>query len=605
MDSIRFFSFIFLVFISLSHLVRSTLIVNKNNNWGWPKERDEMRFNSNISCIIFIIFVFVPTCVQSSPLEEAVSLYQYGEFQKSYQALQTPSLENNAQAFFLLGKMHERGDGVRRDESKAIKFYQKAADLGFGAAVQRIDLLRNGENSIVLDWYLESAWDGDIESVFNLGYLYESGMGVRIDETRALRWYEEAAGQLHADAQLRLGLMLIAGAGIKDDVNSGRQWILKAASNGNKVAKMLKSVFLKNYKSPDIVKLVKGLRTLDHSDEVTMLRVLSFSVEQMSQPSSLRLLDEPTVLIGEGADNDLVSNVPLINQMEKERSKKSTDQLPLKIPRQSESNVLLWIALSIVLTGILTTLIHFLFRKRTAVVSTPEWKDNQQLVLPELEIGSSDREFFKKMLGKEKQISMPDNFPILVEEPIEVEPLSYSEEEISPPIASEEQLLVKSRVEDDLRRPAKISYDDLVPRRVVDLQMSPVVDHSEELLLQKEINQREIEPSEVSVEHSAIQEKPLVNIRQTHQSSSYVSQQTREFEASQSNNSDELSEARLNIGLMFLHGDGVVANIPLAIKWLKRSMEHGNIIAEAELTQLYVNYPEYVEVDEAEQRFSA
>ena len=565
-----------------------------------------MRLNSSIGCLIFTIFLFVPISVQSTPLDEAVSLYQHGDFQKSYQAFQTLSLENNSQAFFLLGKMHERGDGVQRDESKAILFYQKAAALGLNEAVQRIDQLRNGENSVVLDWYLESAWDGDIESVFNLGYLYESGMGVRIDESLALRWYEEAAGQQHADAQLRLGLMLIAGAGIDDDVNSGKQWVLKAASNGNKVAKTLKTEFVKNNKSLDIVKLVRGLRTLEHSDEANMLRVLSSSVAKMSQPPSLRLLGESSALVGDEAHKNFVNNDFPHNRVAPGRNVKTMDQFPLEAQSQKESNVLFWIVLSIVLTGIFTTMIHFLVQKRLAFFSKSKskWNDSHHLVLPELKVDSSDREFLKKLWGKEKRISLPDNFPSSVE-PIEAEPITYGDVELNPEFVSQEKLLAKNRVKIDSRKLVQVSYDDLVPRRVVDLQKFPVIDSSEQLLLEKEINQTEMKLSVTSSEQSVTQEKSIENISRVSQTSSYIKQQAREFEASQSNNSDELSEARLNIGLMFLHGDGVVTNIPLAIKWLKRSMEHGNSEAEAELKQLYLNYPEYSEENKEEQRFSA
>jgi len=562
---------------------------------------DEMRLMSSIGYFLYVIFLFIPISVQSASLDEAVKLYQHGDFQNSYHALQKLSLENNSRAFFLLGKMYERGDGVDRDESKAIKFYQKAAALGLDEAALRIDQLRDGENSVVLDWYLESAWDGDVESVFNLGYLYESGMGVRIDESLALRWYEEAAAQQHADAQLRLGLMLVAGVGIDDDVNSGKQWILKAAANGNKVAQAIKALLIKNIKNLDIVKLVRGLRTLEHSNEAFMLQVLSSSVAQMSQPSSLKLLNESAALIDEEARKNHHLN---LNRTVNEPVKKSTNHSPMVNPIQEESNVLFWVILSIVLTVIFTTLIHFLVQKRFGFFPRSNWEEGRQLTIPKLKIDANDSEFLKNLWGKDRRISLPDNFPMNTK-PIEAEPIVFYDEENYSNSVSRNDFLPKNILTVDSRKGAQISSDDLVPKRILDLQMPFLPDSLEYLSAEKEVSQLDTEPSVELTARLIDLENEVKNMKSENQANSYIKQQSKEFEASRSNNLEEVSEARLNIGLMFLHGDGVVANIPLAIKWLKRSMEHGNTEAEIELKKLYTNYPQYFEDEHEEQRFSA
>ena len=41
----------------------------------------------------------------------------------------------------------------------------------------------------------------------NIGALYESGMGVKKDETKALDWYRKAAAQGNARAMTNVGLM--------------------------------------------------------------------------------------------------------------------------------------------------------------------------------------------------------------------------------------------------------------------------------------------------------------------------------------------------------------------------------------------------------------
>lgn len=564
-------------------------------------ERDETRILASVTNLLFAIFLLIPISVFSTPLDKAITLYHQGDFQNSHQALLKLSRENNSQAFFLLGKMYERGDGVFRDESKAILYYQKAAALGFDEAAQRIDQLHEGENSVVLDWYLESAWDGDIESVFNLGYLYESGMGVRIDESLALQWYEEAASQGHADAQLRLGLMLIAGAGI-DDVNSGKQWVLKAAANGNKVAKTIKDLLIKYNKNLDFVKLIRGLRTLEHSDQAKMLQVLLSSAKTMSQPKSLSLLHEPMPVISNAPKNNSVNESLSSAKLEKEREIKFSPSSSTNVVTQNETAVLFWVIFSIVLTGIFTTLVHFFFHKRFGFSSGSTWNEQHRLVLPEVKIDSSDREFLKKLWGREKSISIPENFPRELE-PLDIKPFVFDDADTSYASMPKERSVLENNLEDNVQVRAQISCEDLMPVCEVDLQ-KPVSDSLEEpLLLEKLILPTEFESS--AMKHVTVQEKEIKNVARDSQNGSYIKQQAKEFEISQSDDVNAVSEARLNIGLMFLHGDGVVKNIPLAIKWLKRSAEHGNQDADAQLKELYVDYPEFIEVDAEEHRFSA
>ena len=568
-------------------------------------DRDEERLIRRVRCILFSVFLILPTIVfssvsgavfttvnapalansfiqiQSTVLNKAISLYHFGDFRASYQLLLTLSENDNPKAFFLLGKMYERGDGVTRDESKAIIYYQKSVELGFDEALQRIDQLLDGETSVVLDWYLESAWDGDIESVFNLGYLYESGMGVRIDESLALQWYEEAASQQHADAQLRLGLMLIAGAGLDIDVNSGKKWILKAGKNGNKIAQTIDVLLIQNNKNLDIVKAMRGLRTLEHSDEAKILQVLMSSVAQMAQPLSLSLLSEKTAR--------LLDKKPVVslNDIESkgfsiENEVASFDQWLIDSSKKEEGSLLYWVLLSIVLTSVFTTLFHYFIHKRSR---KPKWERRSQLVLPEFKVNSSDKEFMRKLWEQENKTHLSVNVP-------------QQAESITVPIV--ESIIEPIDVESKIKI-SEVSVDKLVSEYKFDLQV-----FKHDISFEREIPEKNtilVQPEDV-VSSAVNEDVDDVNEKELR---SYMTEQAREYEASQINDIDTVSEARLNIGLMFFRGDGVVKNIPLAIKWLKLSETQGNQDAESELKQLYVDYPEYIEIEEGidEQRVSA
>ena len=72
--------------------------------------------------------------------------------------------------------MHYKGKGVKQDDFKALKFYQKACDLNFSGGCS------------------------------NLGLMYEKGKGVRKSNTKALKYYGKAC-----DLELALGCKNYAG----------------------------------------------------------------------------------------------------------------------------------------------------------------------------------------------------------------------------------------------------------------------------------------------------------------------------------------------------------------------------------------------------------
>ena len=73
---------------------------------------------------------------------------------------------------------------------------------------------------------------GNTVAQYNLGSMYWSGEGVRIDHKQAVRWYRKAAEQGHANAQYNLGGMYTDGDGVKQDFKEAVKWYRKAADQG-------------------------------------------------------------------------------------------------------------------------------------------------------------------------------------------------------------------------------------------------------------------------------------------------------------------------------------------------------------------------------------
>ena len=89
--------------------------------------------------------------------------------------------------------------------------------------------------------YLEmAAADGHVDALYNLGSVYDQGLGVPRDIATAVRWFTFAADQRDAQAQLNLGILHHPrGNGNVKDINIADHWLRMSADNGNDKARQL------------------------------------------------------------------------------------------------------------------------------------------------------------------------------------------------------------------------------------------------------------------------------------------------------------------------------------------------------------------------------
>jgi hypothetical protein len=93
-----------------------------------------------------------------------------------------------------LGTCYLSGIGVERNHEEAVKWYHKAALLGYAP------------------------------SQYNLGVRYFEGKGVPKDYTKAVYWYRKAAEQGYAIAQYNLGKRYELGQGVSQDCQTTLKW---------------------------------------------------------------------------------------------------------------------------------------------------------------------------------------------------------------------------------------------------------------------------------------------------------------------------------------------------------------------------------------------
>ncbi len=80
------------------------------------------------------------------------------------------------------------------------------------------------------------AEQGQAEAQYNLGVMYQLGLGVPQDDQEAIRWYRLAAEQGDASAQFKLGLMYAKGQGVAQNYIQAYMWETLAAAQGNENA---------------------------------------------------------------------------------------------------------------------------------------------------------------------------------------------------------------------------------------------------------------------------------------------------------------------------------------------------------------------------------
>ena len=122
--------------------------------------------------------------------------------------------QGDARAQFQLGMAYYEGNRIEKSQIKALKWWTKAAEQGVKDADYCLGCIYFDEKkfSIAYKSYLKAIKDPLInEAGFQLGVIYENGLGVEIDKDKAIKYYKmgaaglNMASNLSTDALKRLG----------------------------------------------------------------------------------------------------------------------------------------------------------------------------------------------------------------------------------------------------------------------------------------------------------------------------------------------------------------------------------------------------------------
>lgn len=84
-----------------------------------------------------------------------------------------------------------------------------------------------------------AALRGNKEAQFQVGVIFERGIGTESNQTLAAQWFEKSAVQGYVDAQYNIAIMYASGRGVATDEGVAMMWLAKASKQGDKEARKL------------------------------------------------------------------------------------------------------------------------------------------------------------------------------------------------------------------------------------------------------------------------------------------------------------------------------------------------------------------------------
>ena len=147
-----------------------------------------MRSRLSIKIIFFIqISFFSSFFFTSSFAQQSQSLQHWQQ--------KTANNPKDALAWFNIGVLYEKGQGVEANQTKAQQSYTRAINLGYAPAMFNLGSIYAQKKDYVNAkfWWEKAANENVPEAQYNLATLYEKGWGVKQDPEKAALWYQRAA----------------------------------------------------------------------------------------------------------------------------------------------------------------------------------------------------------------------------------------------------------------------------------------------------------------------------------------------------------------------------------------------------------------------------
>lgn len=167
------------------------------------------------------------------------SVHKYGwgvqkDTRSAVKHLKVAAKQGDARAIYELGGMYLNGQGVTKDICLAERLFMEAARKGSASAQCDLGVMNKNINApLAVEYFMLSAEQKNACGQFNLGVMYQTGLGVGKDESLAAQWFRKASDLGYMPAHCHLGDMYKYEQGITRDLARAVFFFRRAAEQGS------------------------------------------------------------------------------------------------------------------------------------------------------------------------------------------------------------------------------------------------------------------------------------------------------------------------------------------------------------------------------------
>lgn len=199
------------------------------------------------SHLVFGLIALISTRAGAGPLDDAKAAYDKRDFATAIRLWLPLAEAGDAEAQDRVALLFQKGEGVPKDDAKAVAWFSKAAEQGNADAEGNLGALyflgsgglpKNAP--LAVSWMRKSAEHGNVTMQDGVGSYYSAAslMGGTTDPAQAIYWWSKAAENGYAPSMRRLGLAYTAGQLVPKDEAVAMSWFRKAAEKGDAAAQV-------------------------------------------------------------------------------------------------------------------------------------------------------------------------------------------------------------------------------------------------------------------------------------------------------------------------------------------------------------------------------
>ncbi len=174
----------------------------------------------------------------------AKQLYDEGKYAEAVPVLEKAGETGDAESYYLLSKLYNEGNGVKKSPAQAFFFAKLSADLGYDDARIFVgECLRDGRGTGInypaaIDYFSPAVAAGRTDAMVDLGMMYIEGLGCDPDFMKGMELVQRAASKNDLDALNLVGLIYAEGKYTAANPELAYESFKKAADLGDSKAMM-------------------------------------------------------------------------------------------------------------------------------------------------------------------------------------------------------------------------------------------------------------------------------------------------------------------------------------------------------------------------------